>query len=371
MLTPSQIPPEEIFEETPDEPLFTINERKSLYNTDFSVRLTEQELNAYRVQVVVCLKFNPQQRSVNLMYNPERSMYARYTAWSQDVGVVRDGLIQYPCQIIMDYRNEGMLTRWYRTFINLELASGTNFAIAAVVDSLASTPLQVANYTTKVAEYILETQQRLQGAGLSEAGTPQSPFKFVLPGFAPPETLWKFVSDIPETWYEVNIKTWNLPQIDWLQIAPPSANEEEPNSDPDSENGEGSRPSQGDPPAPSEETPRDPRNNPDDYATAPELNPEPVVPTGPFFVQYRDAQVRDRGSGIVSGGNLNATGCFYGNNIAPQIVTFDTSQQNGQVQWTIDGQGTQGQFVRVNIGSVSVVGNEILSPPSIVAFTPC
>lgn len=358
--------------ENPDSPAFTTEERTVTHVGNFSLRLTEAEMNAYRIQVIVApfyVGFRPYE---NRAYNPIRSLFLRGTAWSQDVGVTRDFMIQYASQVIMDYRNEGMLTRWWQTVLFWFALKREALSSLLVAEQLGAIPgLSFATYTNSAPVKALEWQNFLMASEIperqAEDGTPVLP---VL-GFAPPETLWKFSPDQPDIWTQATVKVWYLPEIPTLPIALPSAEQEEPDSSPDSQ-APGDFPTSGEPPDPSDESPRDPRNSEDDYTSAPDPEEPPEEPSEPqnVIVSVSGNYGWRSPEGIeVAGGAIGfACGTFR----SPPVPIAKAGQVPGtnDFAWYLEALNASGQIEYRVIRPRDNVGFTAYGQP-VVTVTPC
>lgn len=258
--------------EQEDFPLFDTKERTLTYRNRFSLRLTEEEMNAYRIQVIVSPVYASQRGSENLEYAPPRGNWARFTAWSQDVGVVRSGLLQFPTNVIFDWRNEGMLTRWWQAalfWISANLEAGR---VTALASGLLVLPGFQILYDGAVLAQTVAFNEYLQSTGIPSETPEGSVPALRIPAFAPPETLWKFVADFEEIWFQATVKIWYIAANPNLPIELPTPEGEEPESNSD---GQGNNvPSGGEPPADEDESPLDPRNDAGDYDTAQPEEPE-------------------------------------------------------------------------------------------------
>lgn len=363
---------EDFYPETPDEPAFTTEERVLTYQGDWSIRLTEKELNAYRIQVIVAPTYIPFRPYENLGYNPPQSVFLRGTAWSQDVGITRKFLVEWRSQIVMDYRNEGALTRWWTTVLFWWRMKREALASLLIAEQLAAIPgLSFPIYEARAPILNVEWQAYVMDSGIPEGqvqdGTPILP---VL-GFAPPETLWKFVAEQPGIWSQVTVKTWYLPPIPSLPIAEPSANEEEPNSNADGQPPT-DVPTPGQPPDPSDESPYDPRNGANDYSTAPppeeDEDEDPVLIFITIVGEYGTETpqgtriANPQGQATVCGEAVSAP--------APQIKTTNEYQnQPGNVGWVLEFTNQQGVRIKRFLGDGSFDRTPYGSPT--LEITPC
>lgn len=282
------IPEDSPFFEDSNESIFVRSERTETYQDDFAIRLTEDEQNALRVQVICEVIYNPKPRSTNFAYNPERSVYGRVVCGTNDFVVIRDMLIQYPQQLIYEYRNEPMLTRMYQTFVDRLGIKSLQFHASASVAAMVSAGADLNQYSAMITDFNNQELNRLLAANLVEQAATGALARFVPLGFRPNETHWKFTSDIPGTWFQVTVRRWDWVLTEDFPIAPPDPEREDDASSPDSQSPESpATPTPGAPPAPGEESQQDPRANPDDYSTAPEYEPPPPPdPSGVFRLSF-------------------------------------------------------------------------------------
>ena len=333
---------EDFYPETPNDPWFLIEERTLNYQDAWSIRLTEKELNAARVQVVVSPYYVSFRADANLEYNPRKSVFLRGTAWSQDIGVTRDFLVHFRSQVIMDYRNEGMLTRFWMNVLTAfrdRLSALQGLLVAQQLQTIppfVSYGIYVPGAVTLDAEYESYLDESNMCPQVREDGVHLLPSL----GFAPPETVWKFTPDRPGIWSQVTVKIWLLRDFSSLPIAPIGVDDEEPNSNSDGQNNQAT-PDPGTPPDPAEESPYDPRNGEDDYSTAPPPEPDPEEPE-PY--QIRVVISGSFGTTLNSNGQQipNSAGEIVGcgealSEPAPTIVS-DSNYQNiqGWTGWTVN-----------------------------------
>lgn len=345
------------FETDEDTSLFKINSRTETYQDDFAVRLTEAELNAIRVQVIVEVIFNPSSRSVNFAYNPERTVYGRIVHGTNDFLVIRDSLIQYPSQRVYEYRNEAMLTRMYLAFLDRLGVASLQTHASAIVASMVSAGADVEQFNGIIVPLNEETVQRLTAAKLVELQPGGQPLKFIPLGFQPEETYWKFTTDIPGTWFQVTVKRWEWELPAWMPIAQPDPEKEDPDPSPDSESPETpSAPTPGAPPAPGEESPQDPRTRPEDYSSAPPFEEEP--PPVRRLVKMVYTVSFDNGDRI-----SGDTGCVFLAPPNPALLTASTSGGLRTAFISADGNPNNRTIVVANESSTvrftSVQGNVV------------
>lgn len=341
---------------------FTYEERNLDYNGRFSIRLTQREMQAVRLRITVGPRFYPSAPYSNLGYNPRKTMTCRYTAWSGSRGVVRDGRIEFEPTVIVDWRNEGAITRFYSAVMTKIMFQAMNAVQLAAVESYPAIGLAwAAAYVVSSQARNLELQNLLadEDCVATDVVFPQVQAEFLLPAFACPETLWKFVPDVEGQWHTVKIETWYLPNCAALAIAQPSAPGEETAADPDQE---GNAPSPGgEPPDPDDESPRDPRSANDDYSTAPPLEPEepptePVLSRVDYVIAYRD-----------SPSGSNTTGCVF---LAPPNPVLERIQNGPTPEYErirIRGTGVDGQEYIVGIENATptnvITGVSIVTVP--------
>lgn len=346
------------YETDEDTSFFKVTARTETYQDDFAIRLTEPELNAFRVQVIVEVIFNPASRSTNFAYNPERTVYGRVVHGTNDFMVIRDSLIQYPSQRVYEYRNEPLLTRIYLAFLDRLGIKSLQIHASAIVASMVAAGADVSQYNSIIIPANDQSTLELASAKLAELQPGGMPLKFVPVGFQPEETYWKFTTDIPGTWFQVTVKRWDWELPDWMPISQPDPEREDPDPSPDSESPESpSVPTPGAPPAPEEESPIDPRTRPDDYSTAPPFEEEP--PEEVFLCRYEVIVTFSTGITPVN----TTTGCNFLSVPRAQGVVIGSGPFNRAVVRGVNAQGQEIEESYANGNSVDIITSIMVSNP--------
>lgn len=362
----------EEFEESPDGTLFEKESRVLTYNGDSSVRLTERELNAYRVRVVLAPFYSSWKPNSNLTYTPPREFFGRLTHWNGSNGVIKDSFLQWQRQVVFDWRNEGMLTRYWNAILAELYFPVVKTNVLALAETLgeafvnpAIAPLFNVNYNERTVE--LWAAQLATGVVATRAGFPQ-PF---LPqwGFPPPESLWKLQSDREFLWCQWEVDSWHLPEFPGLSIDPPGAAQNDENSNGDSEVPE-NRPTPGEPPAPEDESPADPRNLPEDYSTAePEEPEEPDEPVNVVVTVQPGWGWQLAGQPDIVSTEVFTTTC--GEYVSVPAPVMELLDQGFQKVWQLKGKSPAGADVVRNVAPQWPGGEWTQKGAPVAVSTPC
>jgi hypothetical protein len=276
----------EQYQENNRSPFWLKEERELRYYDEFSIRLTERELSAAKIRISVLTEYANVNRSSNKEYNPEKSLFARYTAWCDDFRVTRDGFLQYPYQVLFEYVNENFIQNGWANALTKITASNlltVQRTLAAGIGNF-DPPAVVAMATENLAVRTQQAEELAERGLLTirEPGLGQS-LVFKNPSFPPPEVLWKITSDKPDSQFVTLVEAWFWP----LNEADTGEQDAPAQEQPESDSSNTPQPLPGangqEPLPPEEESQQDPRSSPDDYASAPEFVPEPENPPGRFF----------------------------------------------------------------------------------------
>jgi len=364
--------PDEFFE-SPDETLFQKESRVLTYQGDSSVRLTERELNAYRIRVVLAPFYSAWRPNANLQYTPPRELYGRVTHHNGSNGVIKDSLLQYQRQVIFDWRNEGMLTRYWSAILAELYFPVVKMNVLALAESIGEGllfPQVPILYNVNLNERQLELWATQLTTGIyEETGEGGRP---ILPqwGWPPPESLWKLQADRLGLWCQWEVDSWHLPVFPGISIAGPDAANNDENSNGDSESPE-PRPTPGQPPDPEDESPSDPRNLPEDYSTAePEEPEEPPEPVNAYISISGDYGIEFPSGVRAPGATGQQTFCVAVTQPPPTIqssTSIDGVPNNGGWRYSYTTQS--GERVTLTIGATGIGATPYGSPQ--VEAIPC